>query len=188
MLPDTAQTKRGEPGKAEVQVQVDPQQAKKKGATKGQGNAEPVPLDIRGDGPMHVDFPKPHLPVKVGPPAPSGPTLVHFERNVVVRRGKLAEQPDQLDCDNLDLTMVPAEKAAPAPVKPANPGSQPVAAAAPSSGQVPAAQGTARGAASAVARNRKGRSATWSCNAFMPRATRSGCGHPRMDSGFSATS
>jgi len=145
VIPDTAQTKRGEPGKADVQVQVDPQQAKKTGATKGQANAEPVPLDIRGDGPMHVDFPKPHLPVKEGPPAPPGPTLVHFERNVLVRRGKLTEQPDQLDCDNLDLTMVPGEKTAPGPGKPTPSGGQAVAAAAPSasSGQAPAADGAA---------------------------------------------
>ena len=76
-----------------------------------------MPLDLRCDGPMQVAFPKPHLPVKEGPPAPPGPTLVHFERNVVVRRGKLTEQPDQLDSDNLDLTLVPAEKTAPGPGK-----------------------------------------------------------------------
>ena len=40
----------------------------------------------------------------------TGPTLVHFTRNVVVRRGKLSELPDQLDTDNLDLILVPAEK------------------------------------------------------------------------------
>jgi len=145
MLPDTAQTKNGKPAKAEVMV--DSQQAKKNGASKDQPSPEPVPLDIRGDGPMHVDFPKPHLPVKVGPPAPPGPTLVHFERNVVVRRGKLTEQPDQLDCDNLDLTLVPAEKTAPGPGKTPPSGSQAVAASAapsPSSGEAPAAEDAAR--------------------------------------------
>src|SRR5271166_242175 len=148
IMPDTAQTKRGEPGKVEVEVHVDTQRAQKNGATKDQASPEPVPLDLRCDGPMHVAFPKPHLPVKEGPPAPPGPTLVHFERNVVVRRGKLTEQPDQLDSDNLDLTLVPAEKAAPGPGKPRPSGSQPVAAAAvpaASSGQSPSADGAAPG-------------------------------------------
>ncbi len=92
-LPDTAQTKNGEPGKVEVQVQVDSQRAQKNGTTKGQTNAEPVPLDLRCDGPMQVDLPKPHLPVKVGPPAPPGPTLVNFTRNVVVRRASFPSCP-----------------------------------------------------------------------------------------------
>src|SRR5208283_5204607 len=43
VLPDAAQTKRGEPEK--VEVQVDPQRTQKNGATKGRANAEPVPLD-----------------------------------------------------------------------------------------------------------------------------------------------
>ncbi len=145
ILPDTAQTKRGEPGTVEIQVQVDTQRAQKNGATKDQASPQPVPLDLRCDGPMHVAFPKPHMPVKEGPPAPPGPTLVHFERNVVVRRGKLTEQPDQLDSDNLDLTLVPAEKTAPGPGKAASAGSQPGKVAAPSasSGQTPAAEGAA---------------------------------------------
>ncbi|MGB2612377.1 MAG: hypothetical protein WBC80_25665 [Isosphaeraceae bacterium] len=143
ILPDTAQTKRGEPGK--VEVKVDTQRAQKNGATKDQASPEPVPLDLRCDGPMHVAFPKPHLPVKEGPPAPPGPTLVHFERNVVVRRGKLTEQPDQLDSDNLDLTLVPAEKTAPGPGKAPSTGSQAVTVAVPSasSGQAPAAEDAA---------------------------------------------
>jgi len=146
ILPDTAQTKRGEPGKVQVEVQVDSQRAQKNGATKGQASPEPVPLDLRCEGPMQVAFPKPHLPVKEGPPAPPGPTLVHFERNVVVRRGKLTEQPDQLDCDNLDLTLVPGEKTVPGPGKTPPSGSQAVtpAAASASSGQAPAAEGAAR--------------------------------------------
>ena len=37
---------------------------------------------------------------------------MHFTRNVVVRRGKLDELPDQLDSDNLDLVLVPAAKTA----------------------------------------------------------------------------
>ena len=84
-----------------------------------------MPLDLTCDGAMLATFPKPHMPVKEGPPAPQGPTLVHFERNVVVRRGKLTEQPDQLDSDNLDLTLVPSEKPAPAPGKTPAAGSKP---------------------------------------------------------------
>ncbi len=127
ILPDTAQTKRGDPAKAELQVQIDPRQtqSQKSCATKNQANSEPVPLDLTCDGAMLATFPKPHQTVIVGPPAPSGPTLVHFERNVVVRRGKLTEQPDQLDSDNLDLTFVPAEKSSPAPVKKPGEGRQP---------------------------------------------------------------
>ncbi len=109
MLPTSAPPRRGGPGKAEPQVQVDPRRAQNQNA-KSQTRPEPVPLDLTCDGAMLATFPKPHQPVVVGPPAPSGPTLVHFERNVVVRRGKLTEQPDQLDSDNLDLTFVPAEK------------------------------------------------------------------------------
>ena len=144
-MPDTAQTKRGEPGKVEVQAQVDSQRAQQNGATKDRASPEPVPLDLRCDGPMQVAFPKPHLPVKEGPPAPPGPTLVHFERNVVVRRGRLTEQPDQLDSDNLDLTLVPAEKTAPGPGKALPTGSQAVTVAVPSasSGQAPAAEDAA---------------------------------------------
>jgi hypothetical protein len=146
ILPDTGPTKNGEPRK--VEVQVDAQQARKNGATKTQASSEPVPLHLRCDGSLQVDFPKPHLPVKEGPPAPPGPTLVHFERNVVVRRGKLTEQPDQLDSDNLDLTLVPGEKTAPEPGKAPSIGSQPgkVAASSAISGKAPAADGAASSA------------------------------------------
>jgi hypothetical protein len=70
------------------------------------------------------------MPVLVGPPAPPAPTLVHFERNVVVRRGKLSELPDQLDTDNLDLVLVQADKTppkagAPAPKPQADAGEPP---------------------------------------------------------------
>jgi len=79
--------------------------------TSVQRATEPVPLDLRCDGAMQIDLPRPVLPVKVGPPPPPAPTLVHFTRNVVVRRGNPAELPDQLNCDNLDLTLVPADRA-----------------------------------------------------------------------------
>ncbi len=122
ILPGSVQTKRVEPGKVEVKAQVSPGQARETGASRGQSATEPVPLDLRCDGPMQVDLPKPHLPVKVGPPAPPGPTLVNFTRNVVVRRGKLSELPDQLDTDTLDLTLVQAEKPAPKPSRESQPG------------------------------------------------------------------
>ncbi len=46
----------------------------------------------------------------IGPPAPPAPTLVQFDRNVVVLRGQLDDRPDQLTCDTLKLSMVPGEK------------------------------------------------------------------------------
>ena len=51
------------------------------------------------------------LPVSIGPPAPPAPTIVQFDRNVVVLRGRVDEQPGQLTCDNLKLTLVPSENA-----------------------------------------------------------------------------
>ncbi|MGC8638789.1 MAG: hypothetical protein ACP5XB_02790, partial [Isosphaeraceae bacterium] len=104
-LPGSARTKKTATGKVEVKAQVAPQQADEASAS-----AEPVPLDVHCDGPMLVELPKPRLPVKVGPPALPAPTMVHFTRNVVVRRGKPTEQPDRLESDNLDLTLVQAEK------------------------------------------------------------------------------
>jgi hypothetical protein len=75
-----------------------------------QGAAEPTPLDLRCDSKMQVFFPRPQLPVVVGPPSPAAPTLVQFERNVVVLRGPLDGQPDQMTCDTLVLHLVPGEK------------------------------------------------------------------------------
>ena len=63
---------------------------------------------------MRVDLPAPRLPVRVGPPAPPGPTLAEFSKIVEVARGKLNEKPDLLFCDNLRLVLVPAAKPAPA--------------------------------------------------------------------------
>ena len=70
---------------------------------------------------MRVFLPKPRLPVLVGPPAPPAPTIVQFDRNVVVLRGQADDQPDQLTCDTLKLTMVPSETA---PAKQATPEKQ----------------------------------------------------------------
>ena len=41
------------------------------------------------------------------------PTLVQFERNVVVLRGSIDDRPDQLTCDTLKLSLIPAEKTTP---------------------------------------------------------------------------
>ncbi len=74
---------------------------------------DPVPLDVQCQGPLVVELPrKPETP-RVGPPEPPRPTAVEFRANVVVRRGKLDELPDQIDCDTLHLTLLPAESKAP---------------------------------------------------------------------------
>jgi hypothetical protein len=113
ILPDSGKTKTAKNGKDELEINT--QAGGKTGGertTKADQTApEPMPLDLRCDGHMLVTFPEPRLPVKEGPPAPA-PTLVHFERNVVVRRGQLSKLPAQLNCDNLDLTLVQADKTA----------------------------------------------------------------------------
>lgn len=67
---------------------------------------EPRPGEITSDGEMRVDLPEPRRQPRVGPPAPQGPTYAHFARNVRVRQGD-AQEPEQLDCDQLHLTLVP---------------------------------------------------------------------------------
>ena len=59
---------------------------------------------------MRVDMPPAAVQVAVGPPEAPAPTLVRFERNVVVLRGQVDDRPDQLTCDTLRLSLVPAEK------------------------------------------------------------------------------
>ena len=71
---------------------------------------DPVPLLVRSKGPMRVDFPPDAPPVAVGPPAPPLPTLVRFDREVVALHGKLDDDPNELDCDVLRLTLVPPER------------------------------------------------------------------------------
>jgi hypothetical protein len=85
--------------------------------------AQPTPLDLTCDSKMRVHPAKTRLPVMIGPPAPPLPTIVQFERNVVVLRGKIDEQPGQLTCDNLKLTMLPQEAPPPRPAnaQPGNP-------------------------------------------------------------------
>jgi hypothetical protein len=71
---------------------------------------EPTPLDLSCESKMQVHFPKPQLPVLIGPPSPPLPTLVQFDRNVVLLRGPLDGRPDQLTCDNLILSLIPADR------------------------------------------------------------------------------
>lgn len=94
---------------------------KAKATTKGEKSNGP--LDVRCAGPMQVDLPKPKEAVKVGPPAPASPTMVYFSRDVVVLQIKPAQLPDQLNCDNLRLTLVPASKP-PAPASAAGQGQE----------------------------------------------------------------
>jgi hypothetical protein len=112
VLPGAAKTKKSADGKVAAQAAVDPKLAQNQQPAAA---AEPIPLNIQCDGPMQIDLPNAPMPVKVGPPAPTPPTLVRYNRNVVVRRGKLSELPDQLNCDTLDLTLMPNEKPAPKP-------------------------------------------------------------------------
>ena len=106
LLPGTAKTTADAEGQVETVAAVDPQAA---AAPSPNPNNEPTPLDLQCDGPMIVEMPSPPPPVEVGPPAPAAPTFVEFQRNVVVRRGKLSVDPDQLNCDTLHLTLLPGE-------------------------------------------------------------------------------
>jgi hypothetical protein len=87
-------------------------------STQSQRAGEKTPLDLRCDGEMVILFAEPQAVVQVGPPAPSGPTIATFDRNVEVLRGQLVKSPDKLNCDHLRLTLVPAENRA----HPAQPG------------------------------------------------------------------
>ena len=79
----------------------------------------PSPLDILSEGSMRVNFAKNPLPVEEGPPEPPAATLVRFERKVVALFGHPGLLPDQLNCDALRLTLVPAAKPPqPRPAKP----------------------------------------------------------------------
>jgi hypothetical protein len=81
---------------------------------------KPTPLDVRCDWKMQAFLPKPKVPVVVGPPEPPAPTLVQFDRNVVLLRGDLDKRPDQLTCDSLKLTLVPGDKPLPPKAKPSD--------------------------------------------------------------------
>jgi len=88
-------------------------EARRAGAA-GAAKAKPesIPLDVQCDGPLVVALPQTAPAPPVGPPQPADPTYVEFRNNVVVRRGKLNELPDQLTCDTLHLTLLPGEKKA----------------------------------------------------------------------------
>jgi hypothetical protein len=77
------------------------------------GTRERTPVDLRCDGMMQIDLPRPRLPVRVGPPAPPDPTFATFKLNVVVLQAKPKQPPDQLNCDALKLTLLPGKKALP---------------------------------------------------------------------------
>lgn len=82
----------------------------------------PTPLDLRCDGLMQVDLPKPHIVPIVGPPAPQGPTIAQFFRNVEVLRGPAdLAQRDSLTCDHLRLILVPNDKPKPVEALAASP-------------------------------------------------------------------
>ena len=64
---------------------------------------EPTPLDLSCDSKMQVFLPKPQAAGRRRSPRARLPTLVQFDRNVVVLRGQLDDRPDQLTCDTLKL-------------------------------------------------------------------------------------
>jgi hypothetical protein len=80
-------------------------------AERAPGTAERTPVDLRCAGTMQIDLPRPRLPVRIGPPAPPDPTFATFKLNVVVLQAKPKQTPDQLNCDELKLTMLPGKKA-----------------------------------------------------------------------------
>ena len=99
-----------------------------------QAQGDKTPLDLRCAGQMQVDLPRErrYPPTFVGPPQPPGTTLATFTRDVVVLRGKLHQMPDQLNCDDLRLILIQAEKAPAARAGPrAEPGKDDLLAAAP---------------------------------------------------------
>ena len=103
-----------------------------------QAQGDKTPLDLRCAGQMQVDLPRErrYPPTFVGPPQPPGTTLATFTRDVVVLRGKLHQMPDQLNCDDLRLILIPAEKAPAARAGPrAEPGTDDLLAAAPDPSQ-----------------------------------------------------
>ncbi len=100
-----------QPGKRPVEAKIEVTQVPNQKAQTPVEN-QPTPLNLTCDSKMRVFPAKPRLSVVVGPPAPPDPTFVQFERNVVVLRGQIDDQPGQLTCDNLKLTLVPAHEPA----------------------------------------------------------------------------
>ncbi len=110
ILPGGSQSPRSASTSSESQARIQPDGGPDRKPGEATASDQPTPLDVRSDGPMRVDMPPATAQVAVGPPEAPAPTLVRFERNVVVLRGRLDDRPDQLNCDTLRLTLVPAEK------------------------------------------------------------------------------
>ena len=108
ILPGSAQGNKAAPKKSQSPLEV---AGSSNPRTEQPGKpSEPTPLDLTCDSRMHIVLPKSKPPVLVGPPELPLPTFAQFERNVVVLRGDPSDQPEQLTCDTLKLTLVPAEK------------------------------------------------------------------------------
>jgi hypothetical protein len=81
------------------------------GILPGPGKPEPTgktPFDLRCDRTMRIDLPPPHPPVLIGPPdlnRKPEPTFAYFKVNVRVIRG--TDKSDELNCDTLDVTLMP---------------------------------------------------------------------------------
>ena len=83
-----------------------PRRTTKSAATEGTGPARWSSPRARCASTSPPDW----LPVVEGPPEPPAPTLVRFERKVVAVHGRIDRDPNQLDCDTLRLTLVPATR------------------------------------------------------------------------------
>jgi hypothetical protein len=108
LMPGTASNRKAEPKKSDAGIEIASRPDDK--TAQPAKPVKPTPLRLTCDSRMQVFLPKSKLPVMVGPPEVPAPTLAQFERNVVVLRGDPKNQPDQLTCDNLRLTLVPGEK------------------------------------------------------------------------------
>jgi len=120
ILPGSSQAPQGSSRESQARVQLAGTPDQKPGEPTP--SDQPTPLDVRCDGMMRVDMPAAVAQVAVGPPEPPAPTLVRFERNVVVLRGPIDDRPDQLTCDTLRMSLVPAEKPPGAPANRAEQG------------------------------------------------------------------
>lgn len=108
ILPGSSRASQGKSTERQVQVQTAGGRDQK--PDEPARPVQPTPMNVTCDGLMRVDMPPAVAEVTVGPPEPPVPTLVRFERNVVALRGQVEDRPDQLTCDTLKLSLVPAEK------------------------------------------------------------------------------
>ena len=130
MIAEKKEPKRPKSKAGEAKVQVAARAAK---AEESEPKEKPTPLDVTCDSKMRVFLPKPALQVKLGPPAPPAPTIHPVRQKCRCPSRQAEEQPGQITCDTLKLTMVPSE---PAP-------SDPKAAATETASQKPDQQPTA---------------------------------------------